>query len=241
MSKAEHIWQQAETAYTFLDEVRGGIPLAAEQIDLIVRVVSHALPRVDRLLDLGCGDGILGRTLMIEHPQAAGVFLDFSETMIAAARQRVDSQRATCLIGDFREPEWTKLVAASGPFDLALSGFSIHHLTNERKRALYGEVFELLAPGGLFLNLEHVAGTSAWANAAFRELFVDSLVTHHRRLGGTKAREEIRDTFENRPSRVADVLAPVDLQCQWLRELGYIDVDCHFKLFELALFGGRKA
>ncbi len=36
------------------------------------------------------------------------------------------------------------------------------------------------------------------------------------------------------------ILAPLDDQCQWLREIGYIDVDCFFKAFELAIFGGRK-
>jgi hypothetical protein len=37
------------------------------------------------------------------------------------------------------------------------------------------------------------------------------------------------------------ILAPVDLQCAWLRLIGFQDVDCFFKVFELALFGGRKA
>ncbi|SPE57295.1 hypothetical protein SBV1_270094 [Verrucomicrobia bacterium] len=29
-------------------------------------------------------------------------------------------------------------------------------------------------------------------------------------------------------------------QCQWLREIGFENVDCYFKVFELALFGGTK-
>jgi hypothetical protein len=32
----------------------------------------------------------------------------------------------------------------------------------------------------------------------------------------------------------------VDRQCQWLEAIGFVDVDCFFKLFELASFGGRK-
>jgi hypothetical protein len=30
------------------------------------------------------------------------------------------------------------------------------------------------------------------------------------------------------------------VQCQWLQEIGFGDVDCFFKLFQLALFGGQK-
>ena len=41
------------------------------------------------------------------------------------------------------------------------------------------------------------------------------------------------DKKENKP-------ASVEMQCQWLRGIGFQDVDCFFKTFELALFGGRK-
>ena len=35
-------------------------------------------------------------------------------------------------------------------------------------------------------------------------------------------------------------MASVEDQCEWLREIGFADVDCFFKVFELAVFGGRK-
>ena len=134
----------------------GWIPLAAEQIDVLLRVVRHAVPRVDRLLDLGCGDGILGRAVLAEYPQANGVFLDFSEHMIEAAKQKADNRRATFVVQDLASKTWTQSVSEP-PFDLVLSGLAIHHLPDDRKRELYHEIFDLLKPGGLFLNLEHVA------------------------------------------------------------------------------------
>ena len=38
-----HVWQRQDLAKLFLDDVRGGIPLAAEQIDVLLRVVRHAI------------------------------------------------------------------------------------------------------------------------------------------------------------------------------------------------------
>jgi len=32
----------------------------------------------------------------------------------------------------------------------------------------------------------------------------------------------------------------VEVQCEWLRDAGFIDVDCFFKAFELAIFGGKR-
>jgi tRNA (cmo5U34)-methyltransferase len=232
-------WKQRELAKLFLEDVRGGIPMATEQIDVLLRVVRNALPRIDRFLDLGCGDGILGRALMVEYPRADGVFLDFSEYMIEAAKKKADAQRATFVVHDLSSKAWVKSVG-SQPFDLVLSGFAIHHLPDERKRELYEEIFARLGPGGMLLNLEHVAPNSPWAKQAFDDLFIDSLWSHHQKHGGTKSREEVAEGWYHRPDKTENILAPVERQCRWLEEIGFAEVDCFFKIFQLALFGGKK-
>lgn len=35
-------------------------------------------------------------------------------------------------------------------------------------------------------------------------------------------------------------LASVERQLDWLRRIGFADVDCHWKWLELALLGGRR-
>jgi hypothetical protein len=35
-------------------------------------------------------------------------------------------------------------------------------------------------------------------------------------------------------------LAPVDTQLAWLRDAGFVDVDCYWKWLELALIGGVR-
>ncbi len=51
---------------------------------------------------------------------------------------------------------------------------------------------------------------------------------------------QIAREFFRRPDHNANVLASVEAQCEWMREIGYRDVDCFFKIFELAVFGGRR-
>ena len=240
MDNQLHVWQRQDLAKLFLEDVRGGIPLATEQIDVLLRIVRHATAGVERLLDLGCGDGILGRTVMAEYPQANGVFLDFSQPMIEAAKKKAAANRATFVVQDLGSKTWVQSVSDHAPLDLVLSGLAIHHLPDERKRELYQEIFDLLKPGGLFLNLEHVSPQSAWAKQAFDDLFVDSLWSHHQKLGGTKSRDAVAGEWYHRPDKSENILAPVEAQCQWLREIGFASVDCFFKLFQLALFGGQK-
>ena len=43
-----------------------------------------------------------------------------------------------------------------------------------------------------------------------------------------------------RPDRAANILASVEEQCHWLREIGFKEVDCFWKYFELAIFGGMR-
>jgi tRNA (cmo5U34)-methyltransferase len=242
MTRTDTVWQESKVAETYLEGVRGGIPLAAFQIELLGRVTRYALPKVERILDLGCGDGVLGCSLMAHYPQVSCVFVDFNETMLAAARTKIgaDVARSQFVFGDFVTSKWLDGVQPFAPFDLVVSGLSIHHQTDQRKREVYREIFDLLTPGGLFLNLEHVASGSAWAEKAFDEMMIDSLYTYHREHGGVESRETIAQRFYYRPDKKANILAPVEAQCQWLRDIGYTDVDCFFKLFEFSLFGGRK-
>jgi tRNA (cmo5U34)-methyltransferase len=102
------------------------------------------------------------------------------------------------------------------PFDAVISSFAIHHLHHERKRALYSELFRALNPGGVFANLEHVDSPTQALHAAF--------------LKATRM-----DTED--PS---NKLLDLETQMRWLREIGFADVDCHWKWRELALFGGVK-
>lgn len=235
------VWQTAELTQNYLDGVRGAIPLAQEQIALILYLARLSNPEVETFLDLGCGDGILGQAVLGQYPTAVGVFVDFSRPMLEAAEKRLaGNKQAVFIESDYGKEEWLSQVAPYVPFNLIVSGFSIHHQPDERKKTLYAELYDLLTPGGLFLNLEHVASHTGWGRRAFDQFFINSLYTYHRRNGRTQSKEEITRNYYDRPDKEANILALVETQCDWLREIGFKEVDCFLKIFELALFGGIK-
>lgn len=243
MNQNYQVWQKAELSQTFLEGVRGAIPLASEQIDVMLRIIQKVKPQIENFLDLGCGNGILGRAILNKYPHSQGVFLDLSAAMISAAKSKiVDNQQGKLefIHQDFGTPEWVDTIGEKAPFDVIVSGFAIHHLPDTRKQEIYQEIYQLLKPGGLFLNLEHVASPTQLIESLFDELFVDSLYGFHQGQGSNKSRQEIDQQYYNRSDKVANILAPVETQCDWLREIGFIHVDCFMKLFEIALFGGVK-
>jgi SAM-dependent methyltransferase len=244
-TRRDAVWQAEALSSTYLDGVRGAIPLAAEQIAILVRLARAARPVAGAILDLGCGDGILGHALLDAYDRRPAVVLaDFSPPMLDAARARFGNSSADThfVLVDYANGGWPDLVAAlplPQRYDVIVSGFSIHHQPDVVKRRIYADIHDLLAPGGIFLNLEHVASASRWGEVQFEAYFIDALYRYHAPRG--KTRGQVAADFYHRPDKDANRLAPLELQLQWLREIGFLHVDCFFKLFELALFGGIKA
>jgi SAM-dependent methyltransferase len=168
---------------------------------------------VRRVLDLGSGDGRLLDSVLRLRPEASGVALDFSPFMLEQLKGRFEPPKIQIVDHDLENS-----LPSLGAFDLVVSSFAIHHLPHERKRTLYEEIWALLEPGGVFCNLEHVASASSYGHERFLEM-----------MGITAAEED--------PS---NKLLDVHTQLEWLRQIGFVDVDCYWKWRELALLFGRK-
>jgi tRNA (cmo5U34)-methyltransferase len=176
-----------------------------------------------RILDLGTGDGrllALVKNFLLKQarPQPEAVAVDFSPSMLEAVRTRFAEDFSVKVVShNFDEPLTSLGSTNLGKFDAVISCFAIHHVVHERKRALYAEIYGLLNPGGVFCNLEHVASPTPRLHEEF--------------LQGIGFTVETED-----PS---NKLLDVETQLQWLREIGFEDVDCHWKWRELALLAGR--
>ncbi|MCP5098516.1 MAG: class I SAM-dependent methyltransferase [Chloroflexi bacterium] len=209
----------------------------------MLRLIRAACPTVETILDLGCGDGILGQAILSQHPDATAVFVDFSAPMLDAARQRLtNAENAVFLQTDYGKKGWqTELEEiVNCQFDVIVSGFSIHHQPDTRKKEVFAELYAMLKSGGIFLNIEHVKSRTPWIEKQFDVLFIDHLFAYANRKQMGKSREQVAQEFYYRPDKAANILAPVEDQCNWLREIGYDHVDCYLKIFELAVFGGIK-
>ncbi len=91
MTKPNSEWQTKELATAFLDGVRGAIPGADLQLAVIGKIDQLWCYTPSRILTLRCGNGILGRFLLNIFPLAQGVFVDFSEPILDAARENLSN------------------------------------------------------------------------------------------------------------------------------------------------------
>ena len=93
--------------------------------------------KVSRILDLGTGDGRLLALLRIDRPDAQGVAIDFSPTMLEAARKRFHGDENVQVIEHNLDDRLPDL----GHFDVIVSSFAIHHCSDGGKKELYSEVY----------------------------------------------------------------------------------------------------
>jgi SAM-dependent methyltransferase len=233
-------WDKQEKISKYVGGIRQFFPLAEEQLDIISRIIEKFNASINTFLDLGCGDGFMGHFIYQLYPNAHGVFLDCSQEMIKKAKAKDVGQMSEYVVQDFADPNWYRSIKPSLKFDLIIAGYSIHHIENNQKQRLYKDVFELLNPNGIFLNLEHVSSPTPVIEEMFNELFSDGMFNYHKQIKDGKSKEEI-DRLHNDPEhKVLNKLESVEKQCEWLRDIGFTHVDCYMKIFELALFGGTK-
>lgn len=204
-------WVEPEWALRYLRE-REAIPHRVEGLEVLLELLPA---RVERVLDLGTGDGNTLALVLAAHPDATGIGLDFGDEMLRRARERfADDERIEIAHHDLDEP----LPADLTGFDAVVSSFAIHHLVHERQRTLYREIYDRVRPGGVFLNAEHVASPTD-------ALHVEFLAA----IGKTPAQDD--------PS---NKLVPVPTHLTWLDGCGFVNVECFWKWRELAVVGGTR-
>lgn len=111
------------------------------------------IPDNAHILDIGCGNGsTLIRLILEKH--ITGVGIDFSEKMIASARQSAEEMNLTAKVSFFQD-SIPGLKKDYGVFDCIISERCIINLeSHAAQHKAFAELMSCLKPGGIFLLIE---------------------------------------------------------------------------------------
>lgn len=181
---------------------------------------------IPKALDLGAGTGLYAGMVQAALPKIEFTLVDLADKMLEQAKARFSSLNKTprILIGDYVQTD------LGDSYDLVISGLSIHHLSDPDKQYLYQRIYNILSPGGMFVNADQVLGKTPNIDKLYRKHWLDavSVAVSEEELNAAKKRME------------CDRMAKLDEQLNWLEAEGFQDVDCWYKNYSFAVFGGHK-
>lgn len=190
-----------------------------------------------RMLDLGCGDGILTEELLRLDHSLSVTLVDGSEDMLLKAKERLKRHKEPHFIkASFQELLSGNIISPG--FDLVVSSMAIHHLATDEKSALFGLIHRWLDEGGCFINLDVVLAPTDTLDSWYMKLWADWMDEKRAamRFEGEDTWDVIRrykSTGDNKP----DLL---ETQLEALRASGFKEVDCYYKYGIFTIYGGRK-
>lgn len=139
-------WDRQQEAYLPDREHR-----FAAMLDTVAAICGDRPPVV---LDLAGGTGSISLRVLRRFPHARTTLVDVDPVLLTIARASLD-ERSTIVSADLRSPEWTKALDRTD-YDAVLTATALHWIEADRLAQLYGEVRDVLRPGGVFINADHM-------------------------------------------------------------------------------------
>lgn len=228
------IWKSEEVARSFAAQSAQREGARRDQLTLLARLLPFAVDAPFTFMDLGAGTGAASRAILAEYPAAHGVLAEYSPQM-AAEGDRLMAESA----GRYRYVELDMLAeqwptGVPSELDAVVSALSIHHLPDDRKRAVFGEIFARLRPGGWYVNYDPVRAPDAALEAIWER--VNDRYDPEAPYKRTHRTHQELARYENH----VRYMIPLAPQLQWLREAGFENVDVFWKRLDWVIYGGSK-
>ena len=228
------LWKSEEVARIFAAQSEQREQQRRDQLTLLARLLPFGPDDAFTFLDLGAGTGAASRAILAEYPRANALLGEFSPQMTAEGTRAMAAfeGRYRYVEFDMLSPDWSLL--GSQTLDAAVSALSIHHLPDERKRAMFGEVYAHLRPGGWYLNYDPIRAPEDRIEAIWER--VNDRYDPEAPYKRTHRTELEQARYENH----VRYMIPLQPQLEWLRSAGFKDIDVFWKRLDWVIYGGCK-
>lgn len=223
-----HEWKGQEAAASWDAGGGGQLPTRREQQGILLALLAASEIGDGAILDLGIGSGLVAEAVLDAQPSSQLVGVDFSDAMLAIARDRLSrfGSRLLLVAGDLSQPHSIALPPLS--FRAAFSVQTIHHLSDVEKAAAFAWLATLVEPGGVIVIIDRVKVEEPlfrdWA-AVWRKLDPRTPATY------AEHAEELRQAGDQ-PALLQDHLA-------WMEAAGFV-ASCLHLYGNRAVLVGRK-
>ena len=202
------------------------IPHYDEMLTQLVEILPFSPTDEISVIDLGCGTGTIGQKILKKYPKAKLTCIDFSEAMLAMAKQKI-GENAIYQQADFHQFDFSQ------PYHAIVSSLALHHLkTNQDKQNFYHKIYQALLPGGVYLNAENVKSEATHLHEA-------DIAAWKKFMQKTYSDEEIEKKWlagyyeDDYPISLAQ-------HFQMMQQANFSIIDAPYKYHNFALLYGQK-
>lgn len=121
-----------------------------------------------KLLEVPVGTGVLSMPVFKTLPDADITCLDYSDKMMANAKQRAKDMKINNI--RFVQGDVESLPFSNESFDIVISMNGFHAFSN--KEVAYKETFRVLKPGGIFTGCFYVKGANNHTDKIIRRFYI---------------------------------------------------------------------
>jgi len=181
---------------------------------LMSHFIDH-LPKditLNRILDLGCGNGNATATYIQKYSNADYTLVDASKEMLQLCKQRFGDYNIKCINSYFQDFQFKK-----EHFDLIVAGFSLHHCEASEKKILFKKIHDSLRMGGVFMCSDLMINKN---NPDHSKLKEDWKIFVHQTFPDGKKWQWLMEHYSefDKPDNLKD-------QLSWLKEVKFDTVD----------------
>jgi tRNA (cmo5U34)-methyltransferase len=234
-------WENPEYIEWWLKKRAWKGPIREMQAEMVARMIPYPLDRAIRVLDLCAGFGALAITILKSRPKAKALCIDGSAEMTKLGRERAASfaERIEFAQASLDTGDWLKSIA--GTYDAVVSAQAlIRFTTSARRKSLYKEIFNIVTPGGCFINVDDVCAPTPALRKRYNAALDQWLEGNIQEASGWPPRfvKYEKDAPGNYSEPSKDGF--LDQELSWLRDSGFEDVDCFWKFGVMTVYGGFR-
>lgn len=132
---------------------------------LLATIVDYLPPDPRRILEIGCGTGILTAMVREEYPGAEIIGIDLSPEMLKMAAAKPELEGVRFLAQDLRDA-WPE-----GRYDAIITSLCLHHVSREDRVTVACRALRVLSPGGRFICGDIFRAEHDWEEEIQREIW----------------------------------------------------------------------
>lgn len=234
----------------------------AERFTVLQKLLPEPSASHCNILELGTGTGVLTELLVGHYPGASIATVEGAEKMMEQAHSKAllqkNKERVKFIHADYSTPSW--LIGLNSPFNLVITFDSLHHLSHDRKKELYREIYGLIIRGGDFIISDHITSHGLFFEDSQYDLWIPEILDNLKNVEkgsdiaasleniSTWAYNDlqelslliVRDTVTSNLKREGDNPMPIMDHIDVMREAGFDVVVVEYRFANFAIISAQK-